>query len=496
MTMACRGEDSQPDVSVRSEASLTSSTRISSDEIDRVRAAFSAENFEIQNGLFKIFRVEDCDCLPTCYVNNPSSPYGILEVPLAPGEPDPDPEGRYTIDTDMRLGYRLRADEALIYLGTTPPPCRYYSYTAYVFSRYNTRRVRKENPPYDDRIEVFGSLGDSLNQLVIKTAAGPGENSFGKRMAMIVTGNRNTEQSALKALAAAGFPASMVNTLVIPTLKANGRTPLARMGYDNKSDVFTVLARIADPDTVIAGTPTYEWLQDPGATVMRVRPVTPQPAAPIPFPPLRLQGTGDVEDQKIVQRLVDGVVTHYGRRACVVRRAIPVPWEDGYIGIERLIPCFADCRDTPYMISFAMLGPPPEKLIVVGYNHELSGKASYANVTVTRLSGLTAFNSIVMDQLTGSADVYLPGDPDAAKVWQVAFTRAPSDDPYTFEVTEEQAPLNEPLMIVVRAYLQPATGTSAKALPLAESEIAFPRLIKVTPQIIPRRDDTLMHKAQ
>jgi hypothetical protein len=254
------------------------------------------------------------------------------------------------------------------------------------------------------------------------------------------------------------------------------------MGFHNQSDVFTVLARIADPDALVVGSPTYDWLQDPGATVLRVRPVERKPPAPLPFPPLRPQGTGDIEDDKIVRRLVDGVVARFGRRDCIVRRAIAVPWEDGYIGIERLIPCFADCRDTPYMVSLAKLGPPPEKLVVVGYNHEKSGKASYANVTVTRLSGLTAFYSIVMDQLAGSAEEYLPGDPDADQAWQVTFTREPSNDPYTFEVTEDQVPMDEPLMVVVRAYLQPATGTGPKALPLARSEIAFPRVIKVSPR--------------
>ena len=31
--------------------------------------------------------------------------------------------------------FRLRPDEAVLYLGPTPPPCDYFSYTAFVFLR-------------------------------------------------------------------------------------------------------------------------------------------------------------------------------------------------------------------------------------------------------------------------------------------------------------------------------------------------------------------------
>ncbi len=450
------------------------------DRADYLKASLESNFFTVDDGGFVIADASDCEHLDHCWFNNPTSPYGIPFVPLGPGEPNPDPESRFPspVDLPSMFGvYRLQPDEALVWVGTTPPESPYFSFTAYVFSRFDPAALGE--PPYDDRVEVFASLGDSLNQLTINTSAQPGESPFGKESVVIVTADKGVDLAVREVLDGAGFSESVANTLVIPRFDTDGVTPIARMGYDNQDDVFVVMARIAHPDAEQPGTPIRAWLDDPGARLFRIRPNGPGPLDPHTLPALRPRGTGEHEDGASLRRLVRSIEAAYSDMESSTRMAFPTPWEDGYICLENLIPCFADCRDTPYMGAAHRLGSEPEAIIVAGYNHEKTGKASYVNITATRALDGTAYGSVVMRDLAGSADVYIPRDPDRENLWQVKFARECGEEPFCYEITEEQIPRAGLVTILVRAYLDPATGTAPKALPMSESELVFPRVIKV-----------------
>ena len=55
------------------------------------------------------------------------TPYKRLQVP-------PYPWGANESDTNFNM-FRLRPDEAVLYLGPTPPPCDYFSFTPFLFLR-------------------------------------------------------------------------------------------------------------------------------------------------------------------------------------------------------------------------------------------------------------------------------------------------------------------------------------------------------------------------
>jgi hypothetical protein len=235
--------------------------------------------------------------------------------------------------------------------------------------------------------------------------------------------------------------------------------------------------RIAHFDAQTPGTEIRNWLDQPGGRVFRVRPRT--ALDPFPFQPLRPEGDGQSESPSALQALTREIVNQHPLGCAEVNVALPAIKEDGYFCLEHMVRCYADCRDTPYMGGQFKLGPAPEAIIVAGVDHELTGKAAYVNVTVTRISDITAFYSVGLGDLVGSADVYIPDRADRHGVWQVKFARECNGEPFCFEVTEEQVAVDSWLMIVVRAYLEVATGTSSKAFPYRESEIAFPRMIKV-----------------
>ena len=124
-------------------------------------------------------------------------------------------------------------------------------------------------------------------------------------------------------------------------------------------------------------------------------------------------------------------------------------------------------------------GVRPGDIIVAGRNNEVMGKASYVNITATRVTGGTAFYSVVMPELAGSAEVYLPDHPDAQNLWQMKFARNCNGELFCYELTEDQIHIGGLVAFLVRAYLDPATGTSPKVFPLEESELVFPRVIKI-----------------
>ncbi|MDO8631146.1 MAG: hypothetical protein Q7R41_11700 [Phycisphaerales bacterium] len=454
--------------------------RTLNDRADYLRGLLQSRFASVEEGVFAIFEADHCADVPLCFYNNPTSPYGRLLFRLAPGEPDPDPANLHGIPKgmeDLYAIYRVRPGEALVWIGRTPPECPYFSFTGYVFSRFDPEA--RGNPPYGDRTPIFASLGDSENQLTMKTNAQPGESPFDRESVVIVTADRNVDRAIRSGLVRAGLSESMTNTLVLPRFKADGVTPKIQMGYENDADIFTVVMRIAGPDALQPGTAIRAWLDNPGSRVFRIRPADTFPLDPFPLPALRPQGNGVSEDGESLDQLVRSIQNAYGDVRTEVQTAWPVPTANGDYCLDHLSECGGDCRDTPYMAAKFRLGAEPEAIIVAGRNHENSNKASYVNITAARVVGQTAYYSIVMDELEGSTDVYLPDHPDAENLWQMKFARNCHGEPYCFELTAEQIPIGGLVAILVRAYLDPSTGTSPKVFPIEESELAFPRVIKV-----------------
>lgn len=449
------------------------------ERVRALRGGLLDAGFSVRRGAFEVFRTEDCSDLERCWYNNPTSPYAVFGVPLADGEPDPDPEGRggrLLSDRNLFRIFRLDPSEAIVWIGRTPPGGYYFSFTPYLYSRYDPEGdgvVR-----YGNRAEVYGSLGDSINNVTISTSAG--ESSFGAESVVIMTGDRGVDARVREVLGRAGLGGDIANTLVVPQRSADGETPLVKLGLGEEADILSMLMRIAHGGEAEMTEELAGWLADPRAHVLRVRMQETHAEDPYALPARRIPGSGAPESGNALHRLVRSIEDAF--EEFITRTSVLLPYEhlDGLNCIDALYPCYADCRDTPYMAARYRLESEREALIVVGRNHEASGRASYVNITSTRYSDATAFYSVLMTELAGSAAVFLPGDPAAADHWQLMFARDCAGAPYCFEVTEDQVPLDDRVSILVRAYLDPATGTRAKVHPFAQSELQFPRVIKVT----------------
>jgi hypothetical protein len=238
------------------------------DTAQRFTAALTRRGYLVQAGQVGFFRVEDGLALPSCFGNNPSSPYGVYCLPPAPGDATDGPaEPPCPGDGNLRWRWRLREDEAVVFLGQTPPTARYFGFRSYLFSRQGLFGRR----------ELFASLGDSLNFQVIATAGTPNGtagDSFDRETVVISTADRRFEALLRQLLASSGAPQAIVNTEVIPR-------SITRMGLERERDDFTIIMRVALFADAAAG---ERYMRTPAAMVLRVTPPTPAAIDPWPIP--------------------------------------------------------------------------------------------------------------------------------------------------------------------------------------------------------------------
>ena len=126
----------------------------------------------------------------------------------------------------MSASYRLMQEEVLVAIGRTPPVSKYYGFTPYVYARTNDA---------GETIPVFASLGDTLNQLTVRTTE---NTAYGASMALVISADQRSMAKARAALEANGMPAAAINEMVLPADQI-------AFGLDDTSDATLLLGRIA-----------------------------------------------------------------------------------------------------------------------------------------------------------------------------------------------------------------------------------------------------------
>jgi hypothetical protein len=434
--------------------------------LGELERALDASGHDVDRGAFGFFYIADCEGLPSCYGNNPASPYGFVMVPPAPEEALYAFGAGEAIFTrgESRAVFRLRADEVVVLWMTTPPESAYFGFTPYLFGRGGDT--------------LFASLGDTVNQLVIATAS-TSASRFGAETALLFGADASRLDAARAALVAAGAPAGMINTVPLPTESATGE-PLYAPGLGADADTLLVLFRVAVFSDTSAGA---DWLDAPNATVLRIRPREARTVAPLAAPVLRTPGSSC--DESALRPALDALEasvrarfpteTHTVRTQGVI--AAPLDGHRCIAGTAPLGPnCLGDNRDTHYLttVTPAVL-PEGTDLYVLGVNHALSGKAMYVTVATTDSVTLAGTGSVDADALVGSAAAFGGGD----SLFVVRITRgacAPGEACLSVASTGwPSIPLDHPVRVLVRPYLDPATAVRPDP-----SELVLPRIVTVT----------------
>jgi hypothetical protein len=148
--------------------------------------------------------------------------------------------------------------------------------------------------------------------------------------------------------------------------------------------------------------------------------------------------------------------------------------------IERGTPCLGDNADTTYIASIPtwLSDQPQDFLIVVGINHQATGKASYMNLGVYHVKRLMGIGAVTGDDLAGSAERYLPNHPLGQYLYAYKFARNCQGEADCFTVPTEAigVPLDDALNFIERPYLELATKTG----PLP-SQLLIPEVLRFCP---------------
>lgn len=443
--------------------------------INNLKSALEEDGFIVQGGkleAFDIARMYDEGYIPSCWGNNPSTPYMVFKLPKSPGQETPNMVSDAVIHPENKGlwgDFKLRPDEAVIFIGKTPSELDYFSYRSYIGVRYFEDEGRARR--------IFASLGDTINNMNIKTSGtlgGKDGDPFNQETVIIVTADKGIDERVRSALESSGYSPAIINTDIIPS-------PLVKMGLGEKADNFVFIHRIAFFKDKEAGN---EYMSNPQGIVLRLTPEEPAELDLFPVPSLNVRGTGDTVELNLLDSLEDLRIAilekHRDKNASELDTSI---WlMEGYDAIQSGIDVIGENRDTIYLRSeqFTLSNDPREYLIVYGVNHAATGKSSYSNFGIYGTEAINGVGAVSNHDFAGTAEDYIPGHPDAKYlyVWKVA--RNTSGDPRCLEVKwgigAEGIDLDQTAFIGFRAYLEKITGVGPSWV-----EVVYDRVIKFEP---------------
>lgn len=462
-------------------------------DVDAFRQMLEQDNFSVQEGeigYFDLIKLYDSGVMPSAYGNNPATKYLAYFVPPAPGYPVDERIAEIAKTLGMSGNtssfWNLGPDEAVVFVGQTPPECRYFGYDNYLMSRTYGNETRW----------IFANIGDSLNNQVINTNGGSGD-PYNQTTMIVATADRGIDERVRAAARSAGYSDDMMNTQVFPSSVLN-------MGLDNTSDTFGIFIRPALFTDKQAGD---EYINNTPATILRVTPKNTTTLEPYESPDLRVRGTGktelDLTDD--LNDLRDAILEKHGNLSAT-ELPTSVGFPMGNDAIQRGIDAVGPSNDAAYLWSanqtvnsptppffdttqyYDFLRNPPitlgnntnEFIIVYGVNHVATGKATYSSFSLYGADVWNGVGSITDADFSGTAEEYLPDNPDAKYLYVYKIARDCEGDLNCFEVPSGIGSYgiepDQPIFIIWRSYLESATKTGP-----SYNEMVYDRAIKFEP---------------
>jgi hypothetical protein len=465
-------------------------------DVKAFQLALEKDGFTVQQGaigFFDVIKLYDLGVLPNALGNNPSTRYLSYFVPPAPGQELPKELTKIAatlgINLDATAFWNLGPDEAVVFVGRTPPECRYFSLDLQLVERTYGNETRW----------IFANIGDTVNNLVINTEGtlnGSAGSPFNQTTVIVATADRGIDQRIRAAALSAGYSDNIFNTQVLPSSMLN-------MGVGNNSDKFLIAMRPAFYKDKQAGD---KYLNNTPATVFRVTPNQTTKLNPYDYPTLRVRGTGTTEFDLMddLEQLKKAILNTYSNlNATELPTSMTVPSDGIQRGINAMGPdndaCYLWTSNlTPYSATppfpdlskyydfqphpTVTLGSDPNEFIIIyGVNHVATGKATYSSATIYGAHGWNGVGTIHDANFNGTAEEYLPDNPHAKYLYVYKIARNCSGNLNCFEVPTGPGAygiaLDQPLMIFWRMYLEKATKTGP-----SYSEIVYDRAIKFDPK--------------
>jgi hypothetical protein len=263
--------------------------------------------------------------------------------------------------------------------------------------------------------KVYARLGDSINSYNIPLNDNPFKNFF----VLIITGNKETHDQVALAIQQAGISQELIFSLVVPEE--------VKFGLEKVSDVLSLLHRATNFDR---DSDKEDYVNNPTLEILRVTPREEKAEIPIEQPVPRDRETG-VHEQDIVgigallETLKANVIAKHGGNFQYVKELKTSTWM--YPGNDQAIEegenVYGETNDTLYLQTEQFVLNDDDLIIVLGVNHDQTGKTVYSNVScygtpaMNGIGGVTSTpkTTEVPDRISyfGTAKEYLPDVPKA-----------------------------------------------------------------------------------
>jgi hypothetical protein len=474
-----------------------SAENLKTGDVKAFQKALEKDGFTVQKGgigFFDAIKLHDLGVIPSCLGSNPTTKYLSYFVPPAPGHKVPEQFSKIARAIGLRSNlssfWNLGPDEAVVFVGKTPPECRYFSYDHYLVDRTYGNETRW----------IFANLADTVNNLVINSEGTPyglAGDPFNQTTIIVATADKGIAQRIRAAALLAGYAGDIFNTQVFPSAMLN-------MGLENNSDTFAVIIRPALFKDIKAGN---DYINNTPGIVFRITPNQTTKLDPYNYPELRVRGIGKTEFDLTndLEQLREAILTKYSNLNATelpTSQLAPVGIDAIQRGIDAIIPDNDACylwtenqtvsSSTPPFPNFSLYYPfmrypaitlgndTNEFIIVYGVNHVATGKATYENFAPYGADVFNGFGAVTDADFNGTAQEYLPNNPNAKYLYVYKIARNCNGDLHCFRVPYGPGSygirLNQPIFIFWRTYLEKATKTGP-----SYSEIVYDRAIKFSP---------------
>ena len=471
----------------------------------------------IQDGKFRFWQTTDCLSIlfedspfthyDGCYFQNPDAPYGLMLFPLHEGEVADKYYGFPINDNDNFTGtWHMKENEAIVLIGTTPPECKYFSFSNYLYSRHFPEDWKptlgfKEQQHYlncpdgdeADRCEIFASLDDSIN---LDRGLNLNENKFNTSFALILAQSQEATNYALQGLLEAGVSEDLISNYSFPASELN-------LGVDTNADTFITVMRTAfykdqnEANNYFKNVPFRVMrmeLKNQDVTLYNRRELVNRKTK---YNDASKAGVTLDQMRQVVINVIKSViknVTDSNDWFVQVTQTVSGVPDNGFDCINKGRMCLADCRDTLYPFSTKiyrnsqicesknitchgvmdgkLTNDETDVIISVGINHALTEMSLYASMSIydaTYLWGVytagdTELNNTVWNYI--NIDEY--HDKVSLKVLPYIYvyeTRRDCKDIIncievpSIPTSEVKAviPLNDPVVLTERMYNNPIT---------------------------------------
>lgn len=456
----------------------------------KLQELLEQDNNYVQKGKFSeldTIKLASQGKLLSCFGNNNGSVYTVFYLPPAPNQDNSkgnpargwadeeaslyyDPEAEHyaanPFFSPAGFHYKLRQDEAIVFLTKLPPKCKYYSFINYIMftlekegKNYSKEKgyFRAGNEETGYYHPVFGSIGASVNFQNVKAKEAA---CFDGEAIIIISANKTVTDSVVAKLLEAGYSEDMLNLMTIPE-------KTYRMGLEKGKDTFCFLGRISQPADV-EEYHNYIATLNTTSTVFRITPKQAVASNPYANETIIPRGTGvhEVADLEDVEQHLDRL-----------RRAIIAKYKDSYdyeeltsdIAVPEGLTAYlkdtnaqGDNRDTAYLMTQDFsLNSDEDFIVVYGVNHTATGKARYSNAVLYARPMLNGICSVYDSLFAGTTATYLgdEGKDDCYYVYKMARTAMDQDTKIIEYSTGNTKGIfygvdnNKPLLMAFRAYV-------------------------------------------